>query len=484
MDQKTVYFPPVVAVLGHVDHGKTTLLDAIRKSDIAGREHGGITQKIGASSIEVLHDGQKRRITFIDTPGHEAFSKMRGRGAQAADIGILVVSAVDGVMPQTKESIKLLQKEAVPFIVALTKADLEDKNLERVKQQLVREQVLLEGYGGDVPVIEVSARTGLHLKELLDLILLVYEVQFQEGERHIGSSSEALKAIVIESKLDPKVGSRATVVVKEGMLRVKDEVSAEDIQGKVRALMNDLGQIVSSATVGDAVEVLGFTGVPAVGTIVTSKKEFLSVEKPVERKKSLDLAALLRGETHSLAVLLCTDTLGSLEAILASLPTGIKIIEAKTGEISEADVLLAKSVGGIILTFNTRIKPDVAKFALLEKVLVKNYTIIYELLDEVTQVMEGKMLAAAEQIFGTASLLASFPFEKTLVMGIKVLDGRVAKGDKIRLIRGEHVVGETTIVSLRQGKNPLSKIEKGSEAGVITSPLLDFRVGDVIISHS
>ena len=272
-------YPPVVAVLGHVDHGKTTLLDTIRKTSIAQREHGGITQKIGASSVEIEHEGKKRTITFIDTPGHEAFSLMRGRGVQAADIGLLVVSSVDGVMPQTKESIELLKASKVPFIVVLTKSDDQNKNPEKAKQQLLKEEVLLENYGGEVPVIEVSAKTNSNIKELLDLIILVFEMKIHAGFYHF-SPKNPFSAIIIESKLDQKSGPRATLIVKNGTVSLRDEVSAEGITGKVKNLINDLGERKEKATVGDAVEVLGFENVPKVGSVVYKKGE----EKEAEEK--------------------------------------------------------------------------------------------------------------------------------------------------------------------------------------------------------
>lgn len=475
-----ILISPVVSVLGHVDHGKTTLLDAIRKSDIAGREHGGITQKIGASRVEVMHEGKKQAITFIDTPGHEAFSKMRTRGSQAADIALLIVSVVDGVMPQTKESIQLLQKAGVPYIVVLTKSDSPEKNPEKVKQQLSRENVLLEGYGGDVPVIEVSARTGDNVKELLDLILLLWEMR-QQTHSVVDIEKQPLKAIVIESRLDPKSGPRATVVVKAGAMHVKDEIASENTQGKVRSLVTDTGATVQQIMAGEAAEVLGFEKVPAVGSLVSTKGAIAQVEAA---EKSAIPQALLEKEGKTLSLMLCADTLGSLEAIIASLPKEVYLASYKTGEISEADILMAKSIGAIILTFNSRIKPDIIKFSQTEKVLVKNYTIIYEMLDEIGQVIEGKQLAMMEQIYGTASVLATFPFEKTTVFGLRVIDGRVAKGDKIRIMRGETVVGETMVVSLRQGKNSTSKVEKGQECGILISPLLDITIGDMVLCHS
>ena len=481
--------PPVVAVLGHVDHGKTSLLDAIRKTDVAGREHGGITQGIGASSVG--------GITFIDTPGHEAFTLMRGRGTQAADIGLLVVSLVDGVMPQTKESIEILKKAQIPFIVVLTKSDVSDRNEEKVKGQLVKEKVLLEGYGGDVPVISVSSKTNTNIKELLELISLVFEMKKKP------ILDNKLKGIVIESLLDQKSGPKATVVIKSGVLAVRDEIECEGIKARVRTIINDKGQHLDKAGIGEAVEVLGFEKVPAVGGIVISSKfkiqsskldgspssdTTLRVNSPAPFRSGQEAMPMPEDflnveKAPALSIVLCADNQGSLEAITRSLPPEINIALQKTGEITTTDILLAKSINAIVLGFNTRIKPEIMKFALQEKVLAKNYKIIYELISEIKDVLEGKQLALVEEIYGRAKIQASFPFEKTKVLGIKVLEGRVARGDKVRLIRKEEIIGESTIISVRMGKNVVSKIEENQEGGVILSPFLDFTIGDMLICH-
>jgi translation initiation factor IF-2 len=469
-----LHFPPVVAVLGHVDHGKTSLLDTIRKTSVAEREHGGITQKIGASSIIIDHEGKKRKITFIDTPGHEAFAKMRGRGAQAADIGLLIVSAVDGVQPQTKESISLLKASGIPYIVVLTKIDSDQKNPEKAKQQLTSEEVLLEGFGGDVPVIEVSAKTGANIKELLDLILLVSDMH--PATKDINPTS-SLKAIVIESKQDPKAGPKASVVIKNGNIKVKDDITTGKVTGRVRSLISDSGAMLNEAGIGEAVEILGFEKTPSVGDIVFSGLESSTQEwEETKKKNEVDEGAI--------SIILVADTLGSLEAIVSSFPEKVHILSKKTGEITSADVLMAKSVGALVLGFNIKIRPDVIKLASTEKVLVKNYTIIYEMLDEIEDVVEGKRLSLLEEVYGTAKVLASFPFDKQIVMGIKVLEGRIAKGDKVRIERGDEVIGEGFINSVRVGKEQISKVEAGSEAGIIVGPPLDFTIGDVIICHN
>ncbi len=478
-EPQSEFYPPVVTVLGHVDHGKTSLLDAIRKSSIAEREHGGITQKIGASSIEIIQDGAKRHITFIDTPGHETFAKMRSRGAQAADIGLLIVSSSDGVKPQTKESIELLKSSKIPFIAVLTKADLPDKNPEKVKGELAKEGISLEEYGGDVPVIEVSAKAGTNIKELLDLILLMYEVS---GKKEKGSE---LSAIVIESKMDPKSGSKATVVVKSGVLKVRETVYCEGIEAKIRTLIDANGKQVESATVGDAVEVLGFQKVPPVGGIVSSTKILTqAVEQAAKAVVGSPLDFFEETTEDKVSVILCADSLGSLEAIAETLPQDIVIVTRKTGDITASDVMMAKSTKALILGFNTKIDPKIASLARTEKVLMKNYTIIYELIDEISDVLQGKLEALQEEVLGIAKVLASFPFEKTKVLGIRVEDGRVARGDKVRLQRGETTVGEATIASIRHGKEVVSKVEKGTEAGIVISPLLDFTIGDMVLSHN
>lgn len=477
--QKSDNFPPVVAVLGHVDHGKTSLLDAIRKTSVAAREHGGITQSIGASSVG--------SITFIDTPGHEAFSLMRGRGTMAADIGLLIVSAVDGVMPQTKESIALLQEAKIPYIVVFTKSDLPTKNIEKVKQQLIAENVLLEGLGGDIPFIEVSSKTGSNIKELLELILLVSELHdiFKDKK-----STDPFKAVVIESKLDARSGAKATVIVKNGAISVRDDVVCDNQEARIRSLINDKGQQVKSASIGDAVEIFGFQEVPKVGSIfykktdtrIAKKEPAALVEEPSQIRA---LAPQETPEEPVLSLILCADTLGALEAIVNAIPKEINIIVQKTGEVSEADILLAKSVRAIVLGFNTKLRTNIVRLAEVEKVLLKNYTIIYKLIEEVKDVLEGKQLALEEKIYGKAKILATFPFEKTTVLGIRVLEGRVAKGDRVRLVRDkdEALIGESHITSVRQGKNTISKVEKGQEAGIIISPVLDFVLEDVLISH-
>lgn len=475
-ESETKHNPPVVTVLGHVDHGKTSLLDSIRKTSIAASEHGGITQKIGASAVEIEHEGKKRRITFIDTPGHEAFKLMRGRGVQAADIALLVVSSADGVMPQTKESIQLLHASKTPFIVVLTKSDLADKQVEKIKGQLLKEKVALEKQGGDVPYISVSAKTNTNIKELLDLILLV-------SDMHPSTSSGQVpfKAIVIESKLDPKSGPKATIVVKSGKVSIKDELAADEIKAKVRNISNDQGKTLASAGAGSAVEILGFEKVPKVGSVIELASDAL--KKPASPQNFGSLPTY--DEDQRLRVIIVADTQGSLEAIEENVGERVYVILSKTGDIESSDIMFAKSTGAVILSFNARAKNEIQKLAENEKVLVRNYSLIYEMLSEIDDFLAGKAEALKEKILGRAQVLASFPFDKQKVLGIKVLEGRIAKGDRVRLIRDkENIIGESSISSLRAGKDSISKAEQGEEAGVLLSSSLDFNLGDVLVSHA
>lgn len=465
--------PPVVAVLGHVDHGKTTLLDSIRKTNEAGSEPGGITQKIGAYQIEINFEGENRKITFIDTPGHEAFLAMRSRGVSAADIAILVIAANENVKPQTKESIKHIKESKIPFIVALTKSDLPSIQPTKIKQELAKEEVLVEELGGKIPCILVSAKTGKGVKELLDMILLVWDMQEKKEEPEF-------RAVVIESKLSPRKGILATLVIKSGELGVKDEVffGTIGLVSKIRAIISPQGKQVNTAQAGDAVEVLGFAELPKLGEVITR-------QKPVREDKTVPLEKALKTEhpKQALSIILKADTLGSIEAILASLSREVLVVSANSGLVGEGDITNARAHGAIIIAYNVRVGADIFKFAKNEKVIIKQYNLIYELLDQIRETAQGLLEIETETILGKANVLASFPFEKTKVLGLRVFEGRVALGDKIRLIREEQEIGESTIRSMRRGKENLNVAEKGTECGVVISPMLDFEVGDMLLSY-
>ncbi len=475
--------PPVVVVLGHVDHGKTTLLDAIRKTDIAGREHGGITQAIGAYQV-TLPNNQK--ITFIDTPGHEAFSNMRSRGASVADIAILVVAANDSVMPQTVESIKIIKEANIPYLVAINKIDLPEANFDKVVKDLLRHEVMLETYGGDVPFIKISAKKGEGIKELLDLISLMADIAGLKGE-----ATGKLEAVVIESRLDKNRGPLATAIIKNGTIKIGDQIYLADKESKVRSLINYLGAQIKEAGPGDPVEILGMSSVPAVGEYIASMpKQLASQEQLLRMPLSPALNRSDQEGTQSLALILKADTVGSLEAIRAKIPANVNLIQSSVGEINEAEILLAKSTGAIVLGFNSKISPTAQKLTESEKVLTRTYRIIYELLDELEDAAAGMLEPVeTEEELGRGQIIAEFPFEKMRVAGTKVTDGRMARGDLVKVIRGknedgsENVIGASRIKSVRLGKEETNKVEKGKECGILVEPQIDFRPGDDIISY-
>lgn len=449
--------PPVVVILGHVDHGKTTLLDAIRKTEVADSEYGGITQSIGAYQIDVAG----KKITFIDTPGHEAFTKMRSQGASVADIAVLVVAANDSVMPQTIESIKLIKEAKIPYIVAINKIDLPEANFDKVVKDLLRHDVQLEKYGGQIPFIKISAKKGDGIKELLDLIELLAEVNNITGD-----SNAPVAGQIIESRLDKNRGPVATVIVKNGTLRVGDII----LNSKIRALTDFQGQQMREAGPGTPVEILGLASVPAVGT---------ELAPTAVDQNPIPLQTSNQSSAESLNLILKADTLGSLAAITATIPPNVRLLSSATGEITEKDVLLAKSTKAIILGFNVKIASSAQKLVESERVLTRTYKIIYELLDELKDAAAGQLEPVlSEETLGVGKIIAEFPFEKLRIAGVRVEDGRLAKGDLVKVNDQQ-----TRLKSLRVGKDEVTKVEKGRECGLLLDPQVDFKIGDSIISY-
>jgi len=483
--------PPIVAVLGHVDHGKTTLLDTIRKTNVAAREHGGITQHIGAYQVEIADKGKEtRKITFIDTPGHEAFAKMRSRGAQVADIALLVVAANDSVMPQTKESIEQIKKSGASMIVVLNKIDLPVAMPDKVKSDLAKAGVQVEGFGGDVPVVPVSATQGTGVKELLDLISLLAQM------KELTSEPEApLEVVVIETRLDKGRGMVATVVVKKGTMKFGSTLYEEATQvGRVRAMFDENRKSVAAAGPSKPVEVLGFTKLPQVGAVLRDQPVARQVSptaqtgvQPTTAYSSQNLPDWLKPvaeqEKEKLIVILKADTTGSLEAITASLDPRVKLIESGVGDISEADVLLARSIKAFIVGFNVDCPPQVTKLAQTEKVIFRTYTIIYELLDELAEVVSGmKEVLTQERELGSGVVIAEFPYEKTKIAGTKIALGRLARGDTVKIMRKDAEIGRAKIRSIRRGKEEVTKAEKGIECGILLDHTVAFELQDVIIA--
>ncbi len=488
------YRPPIVAILGHVDHGKTTLLDTIRKTNVASREHGGITQHIGAYQIKVKSQKSKgkseeREITFIDTPGHEAFSKMRSRGANVADIAVLVVSADDSVKPQTLESIEQIKNAGVSMIVAVNKIDLQAANVDRVKQDLAKAGVQVEGYGGQVPLVKLSAKQGTGVNDLLEMILLVSDMLELTCELDVSP-----EAVTIETRVDKGKGMVATVIVKKGTLREGMLLYQDDIcVVKVRALFDDQGTRVKDALPSKPIEVLGFTQLPHVGDTLRGKKpevialqdsgEHMSQNFLTEERPLPDFLKPVIVEQERLNIILKADTAGSLEAITTSLDKRVNIVGSGIGDITDADILLAKASKSIVVGFSVICKPPVVKLAQTEKVVFRIYTIIYELLRELSEVVTGlKEVLAEERELGKGHIIAEFPFEKQRIAGTKVLSGRLARGDLVKLMRDDTEIVRVKIKSIRHGKDDITKVDVGAECGVLFDKIVDFQVGDGIIA--
>lgn len=475
--------PPVVTILGHVDHGKTTLIDYIRSTSVADKEHGGITQSIGAYQAEV----EGKLITFIDTPGHAAFEKMRSRGAQVADIAVLVVAIDDGVMPQTVEAIKHIQAARVPMIVAVNKVDLPGVDvkvqIEKIKKQLTDNHVLVEEYGGDVPVVKVSAKTGQGINDLLETINLISDIHECKAD-----PDAQVSGVIIESHTDKFKGPTATVLLSGGTVRVGDILLAGSTKGKVKGLFDYRGASVASAGPSTPVEVLGFQQAPAVGSALG--EEAGTVPSAKFQAQSL-IDKLKEVDTNTLKVVVKSDKHGSLEAIESLLEKlnqderHIKIISSATGEIVDSDVEFAYATGAIIIGFNVAVKPTASRLAETHHVLIRTYKIIYELLEEMEDVVEGMLKPGEiEEVFGVAQIIAEFPFGKgERIAGCKVVDGVISKGPKVRIMRDEEKVGDTRIKSIKRLKEELSKVEKSQDCGMLFDPQVDFKIGDIVESY-
>lgn len=465
--------PPVVTIMGHVDHGKTSLLDFIRKTKLAAKEVGEITQTINAYQIKVGEE----KITFIDTPGHEAFSKMRLRGAQVANLVVLVVAANDGVMQQTKESLEIIKEANVPFLVAITKIDLPDASIEKVKTQLSEVGVFVEGYGGKVVTIPISVKTSEGVDQLLEMILLTVEMDDLKAD-----PEGNFEACVIESKADKLCGPLVNLIINNGSLRKGDEILADGVRAKVKMLRDEWGKVKEVALPADPVQVLGFSGLPKVGSIVTG------TDNPQEESISGsqgDQGNKIEAEEGVLKILLKADVSGSLEAISNSLPEKVCILEKSVGEITESDVLKAKTLNADIFGFGLSLNPGVKKLAETENVEIRTYRIIYDLLKELEEISSGKAnLEKKRKILGKAQIVAIFEMKGDKIAGCRLLEGKINKSSPVLLKRGEEEIGETRIASLKEGKQDINEVTEGMEFGAVFSDKLDFQSGDMLISYS
>jgi translation initiation factor IF-2 len=489
--------PPVVTVMGHVDHGKTSLLDAIRRTKVAEKEHGGITQHIGAYQVLTGHG----KVTFLDTPGHEAFTAMRARGAQATDIVILVVAADDGVMPQTVEAINHARAANVPIIVAVNKIDKPEADSDRVKRELANHNLVPEEWGGQTIFVPTSAKRGTGIDQLLEMTALQSEVLELKA-----NSTRAARGVIIEGRLDRGRGPVATVLIQNGTLREGDAVVVGAHSGRIRALIDHTGKKVKTAGPSDAVEVLGLSGVPAAGDVLVSvsderkARQIAGMRADRDRSKvksatRITLEGLQKqiqsGEVKELRLILKADVQGSVEAVAEALErlsteeVKLKVIHSSVGAINESDVMLASASNAIVLGFNVKAEPKAAGQAQASGVDVRNYNVIYEAVNDVKAALEGLLAPEIrETVLGRAQIKQMFVISKLgPVCGSQVLEGRIVRGAKVRVRRGSTVVGEGTITSLRRFKDDVREVPIGQDCGIGVD-IRDTQPGDILEAYS
>jgi translation initiation factor IF-2 len=493
--------PPVVTIMGHVDHGKTTLLDRIRESAVVETEAGGITQHIGAYQID--HDG--RRITFLDTPGHEAFTALRARGAKVTDIAVLVVAADDGVMPQTIESINHARAAEVPVLVAVNKIDRPDANPQKVRQELVTHELQPEEWGGTTQFADVSAKSGEGIDDLLEKILLVADAEL---ELEANPKAEA-SGPIIESRLDVGRGPVATMLVSRGTLRVGDAIVAGDAWGKVRALLDFRGEKVKEATPGTPVEILGFDKPPAAGEharVVENERQARHLAQlrgqrvraeQLARgaKKGVSLEELFTqmeaGALRELNIIVKADVQGSIEAVVGELAkidhpeVGVNVIHTGIGAITEGDVMLASASNAIVIGFNVRPNADARALAEREGVDLRTYRVIYQLTDDIRQALVGMLAPEThEDVLGEAEVRALFRASRLgVIAGSYVTRGVIRRNAQVRVLREGTVIYETTIAGLKRFKDDVREVQEGFECGILLDGFNDVKEGDVLEAY-
>ena len=490
---------PVVTVMGHVDHGKTSLLDYIRETNVVGGESGGITQHIGAHKVE-LKDGNT--VTFLDTPGHEAFTAMRSRGAKVTDIVVLVVAANDGVMPQTIEAIDHAKAANVPLIIAINKIDLPDIDPERVKRELSEHNVLVEDWGGKIQAIHISAKTGQGVDDLLASMLV--ESEMLELKANFDTLA---RGTVVDSKLDKGHGPMATVLIQKGNLKVGDPFICNNISGKVRAMMNERGQRIQEAGPSDPVQVLGFDLVPQsadIFAVVNDEREIKRIASDRQRlKREIDqrkiaaqtldaMSALIKeGAIKNLPIIIKGDVDGSIEALSEQLEkitheeVGVQVIHKAVGMVSESDVLLASASKAVIIGFHVQVSPNAKLQAKQEGVDIRTYNVIYNAVEEVTLALEGLLEPEkVEEILGSAIVQETFKIPKIgFIAGSKVSEGTIVRNAKARVIREDQEIAEGEIVSLKQVKDDAKEIREGFECGIGIDNFSKFKEGDIIVCY-
>ena len=487
--------PPVVTVMGHVDHGKTSLLDSIRQTHVTSQEAGGITQHIGAYKVTC----QGKKIVFLDTPGHEAFTAMRARGAQVTDIAILVVAADDGVMPQTIEAINHAKSAKVPIIVAINKIDRPGSNPDRVKQQLSDHGLVPEDWGGDAIMVPVSAHQKTGITELLEMIVLVAEM----AEIKANPNRHAMGTI-IEAKLDKGRGPVATVLVQKGTLHIGDSIIAGTAYGKVRAMVNDRGEKVKKAGPSTPVEVLGLADVPQAGDVLVAVDEKIAravSEKRIAKRRTDELMQSQKvslddlfkqiqdGNIKDLNIVIKADVQGSVEALRQSLlalntdneEVRVNIVHAGVGTINESDVMLASAANALIIGFNVRPDANSRKAAAAEKIDIRLYRIIYEALNDVEAAMTGMLAPQYKEVIqGRVEIRQLFTISKVVIAGAYVLEGKIYNSSQVRVIRDGIVIHDGLLDSLKRFKDNVKEVAAGYECGVTIENFKDIKEGDII----
>lgn len=478
---------PIVAIMGHIDHGKSTLLDYIRKSNVVSGEAGGITQHLSAYEISVPYQEQNRAITFLDTPGHAAFTGMRERGASAADIGILVVSAVDGVKAQTLEALKTIRNSGIPFIVAINKIDLPESNVEKTKLSLAENDVLVEGFGGDIPFVAISASKGTGINDLLETILLVADIADLKYE-----TNSLAEGIVIESRLEPKRGIAATIVIKNGTLKRSQFVVAGGAFTTTRIMENFLGKSVEEAPAGTPVQLVGFDKLPEVGSLIKTFDKKRDAEDYIEEQKQNSTNtrenAFVQGDDKIVPIIIKTDVHGTLEAIEKELGKisieglKIKVISKGMGSIGEADIKMAQSdKETLILGFNTVL--DKSAKDINEKVgaRIEIFNIIYKLTEFLAEELEKRRpRVETREVIGSARVLKTFSQTKEKqVLGARVESGSIQNGAKVSIVRRDFPLAEGKIVELQQARQKQKEVLDG-ECGLMIECKTDIAVGDIL----
>ena len=486
--------PPVVVVLGHVDHGKSSLLEAIRDFRITSKESGGITQHIGAYEVEE----KGKKITFIDTPGHEAFSAMRARGAEVADIALLVVDAAQSVQPQTKEAVMAIKRAEIPMIVVLNKIDLPTANPEKIKGELSKIDVLVESFGGTIPSVEVSAKDKIGISELLEVITLVADLQDLKAEISSEGHPVPAEGLIIESYMNGSKGPVATAIVKRGILKNKDIIATDLALAKVKHLEDFKGMPIREAHPSQPVIILGFETVPAVGEKFKSYKtvEEAMVEIKSEKAKRTIGSTVLESDPNKkvLNIILKGDVFGSLEAIdgmLKSLPQEkaiLRILKAEVGEINETDAKLAEMSKAIIIGFRVKISPSVMKFMkndLTQRLRIKTFDIIYELIQDVRNSLEKTLEAeiTREDVGKLRTILVFWGEKNRQIVGGKITEGELKKGLKIEVFRDDKKVGAGRIINLQRDKKDIDKLSKGDEAGILFEGNVKIEKGDILVAY-